>query len=57
MSLGARSNSPSTSCRNASSDASTAAASARCEESWRAENVGECDSSQGTPRNIRGLTP
>ena len=31
------------------------AASARCEESWRAENVGECDSSQGTSRNIGGL--
>jgi hypothetical protein len=28
----------------------------RCDESWRAENVGECDSSQGTGRTLRGLT-
>ena len=48
MSAGACSKRPSTSSRNASSDSSTAAASARCDESWRAEKVGECDSSQGT---------
>ena len=56
MSPGACSNSPSTSSRNASSDWSTAAASARCDESWRAENVGECDSSQGTRGTLAGTS-
>ena len=43
--------------RNASSDSSTAAASARCDESWRAENVGECDSSHGQRVATSGVRP
>src|SRR5829696_3427468 len=56
MSPGACRNRPSTSSRNASSDSSTAAASARCDESWRAENAGECDSSQGTRETLAGTS-
>src|SRR5829696_9176379 len=56
MSPGACRNRPSTSSRNASSDSSTAAASARCDESWRAEKVGECDSSQGTRETLAGTS-